>query len=512
LTGVSPYRHGPQVWIVRGLDALARRQRRVLAATLAWHVALWWAAQADVSWSDPLGYADRAQEIARGWDGFLSQRSIHPFWMRLGIIGPVGMLYRWFGVSVVTTNLWSLVAVLLIVTVAYAAVPTPRGRVIAMVLAGLSGPLAVYGFDLTADLVATGFLALCVEALRRRDDRRGSAWLAGAVVTWCAAFLAKESAVWLAPVWLYVVVVDVRHLGIGRALGRYAAAVAVAACAAATYLWFCDRHWGDPLARFVGIQAVSAEHLWALEGGSRPWRLTIGPVLLLLREHGPALLAAACAPWLVSPRLRLWSIATGVVLAFYWLGSASTSTYLPLPLNGRMILPALPGILVLAAATVDAWIAGWPARPGRRPLMLAAGALAVAAHFAIVVAPLVVRDAPDAGAMAVVRAVVADHPGPVIVVCSDERTGRVASFHFGFRVPPSVAIVVATDFGAGPPPTGARVIVVHHAGRAGYLERAYGAATAASALDALGLPRLYRQHDVQVLDAADGVALHRALE
>ena len=47
----------------------------------------------------------------------------------------------------------------------------------------------------------------------------------------------------------------------------------------------------------------------------------------------------------VTPRAhRYWVYFLALILGFFWFGSASLSQYQPLPFEGRMITPALPGL------------------------------------------------------------------------------------------------------------------------------------------------------------------------
>lgn len=108
---------------------------------------------------------------------------------------------------------------------------------------------------------------------------------------------------------------------------------------------------------------------------------------------------------------RIWLVATASIVVLFWFGSSSASAYEPLPVMTRMILPALPGILVLAALATDR--AFELLRDSGSRIGLVVGlAVAVALPGALSVERMISRARPETSAYAVLRAEVADRTGP----------------------------------------------------------------------------------------------------
>src|SRR5262249_15594309 len=255
-----------------------------------------------------------------------------PFVMRVGLTIPLALMYRAFGVSSFVTNLPCLLAALGIVAIAWAAPPTPRGKLLALVFAVAGAPLVSHAILLYPDLPAAALMAWSVLLLQRRK-------LAAAMVVWFAAFLVKETALWCAPVWIWVALRDTGWRAMWRA-GVVGAALGIA------YLVVCSVVWGDAFARFRGVQELTNEHKWAMSG--RPageWlaRLTWEVPWMLIKMFKVTLVPVVLAPWLVRGRERIWWAFTATMVLMYWFGSSSVSSYAPLPILQRMILPALPG-------------------------------------------------------------------------------------------------------------------------------------------------------------------------
>lgn len=184
----------------------------------------------------------------------------------------------------------------------------------------------------------------------------GAPWLCAAVLTLFAAFLVKETAIWAAPIGVYAVVCDVRADGWKQVARVYAPVAGLGVCLLIAYLAWCAHVWDDPLARFRGIDALTHEHAWTLEGHStRAWiaRLTWQPLLLLGSMFFVGLAALVAGHWLVDGRERIWLVSAWIFVLLYWFGSASLSSYSPLPLSERMALPILPPLLVTVAITLD---------------------------------------------------------------------------------------------------------------------------------------------------------------
>jgi hypothetical protein len=476
---------------------------RLLALALVVEAFLILASQSDMSASDPLAYAENAYSIQDHPRAYFHDPPNHPFVMRLGLTVPLAGIYRVFGVGTLTTAALPLVGALAILVAVFVAVPPGRARAFALLFGVTAMPLVRYGSVLGVDVPCTALLAWSLLLLARRE--RGRHVLAGAMALWFAAFMVKESAIWCAPAWLYAVVGDARAAGWRATLRAYLPALAVGAVLAASYLWLCDLVWGNPLARFAGVQELANEHSWSLVGkpaGAWLRRLTWGPPLLLLTTFGIALLLAALAPRHLPRAARTWVAATLSIIALFWFGSASTASYDPLPLMQRMLLPALPGVVVLAAFAAERYV--------RRRAAIALVVAAATVPFAVAVVPHLFPARPETAAYAALRTDVAR--GPVVLVCADLRCPWITAYHFGFRRPPTLTVLEARAFANAPPPAGTRVRVLVNRARARYLETTYGEISPAiDAIAKLHLPILVGSPDVQLHDAGDGAALHAVL-
>jgi hypothetical protein len=480
-----------------------------LIAALGAYTALWLSVQRDIAANDPLSYAAYGYQLAFHPAQLFASHDTYPFAMRFGVIGPIAIAFRLAGVSTVTTNLPSLLAGLGIIAIAYASAGTPRARLLAIAYALACTPLVVDGHELTADLVCGALMAASILCLARRDRPRGAWWVAAAAAVWFAAFQAKEIAVWCAPVWIYAAVADLRVYGARRVAHAFAPAVGVGVVLGGGYLALCAALWGDPLARFHGIQDAATGHYWSLIGHpASEWvaRLTWQPPELLYRMFRALLVPVAVSPWLVRGRDRIWVVATATILLCYWFGSSTLATYLPLPVHRRMLLSLVPGFLVLATLATDAAIdlAQRRIRDPRLPIAigLAFVVVLVVPHVSAVRKRMWVEHA-DATAYAALRAEVAATPDRVVVVCADGDCPKYTQFYFGFAPPDNLSIVTATEFAAAPLPAHARVRLMVH------LDRSGGDADRRAVT--LGLPPILRLSQVRLYDAGDGARLRDAL-
>lgn len=428
-------------------------ERALLGFAIVVQTMIFVVAQGDLPVDDPLAYAENAHAIASDPAEHFRAPLNHPFAMRIGITLPLAALFSLFGVTQITTNLPSLLASIVILLVVYAAAPTARSKRIAIGFTVFSAALVRYGPQLDVDLVCGAISALSILLLARRR-------IAGAVALWFCAFLVKETTIWFTPVWLYVIAVDIRALGWRCALRRFAPGFVVGAALAVAYVVTCSLVWGDGLARVHGIDALA--HPWAPRGRSAYWwlaRMTWRPPLAFVATFGVAVLVGIAGARRIADRDRLWLVAAGSYLALFWFGSASTTAYVPLPINQpRMLMVALPCVLVVATLAT--------AQLRHRGLIaLVAAATVVPFAFALIAA--IRRDHPEATLHHAIRAD-ALRGGRVLVVCGDFRCLATVPYVFGYRVPPNLAVVAAPDFAHGPlPAPGTRVHFV--AGRRGDL-------------------------------------------
>jgi hypothetical protein len=492
----------------RILDLLLARPWIALAGALVVHAALWLAVQRDIHTADPLYYATNAHNLAFHPADLLATRDHLVFVMRLGLTAPLALAYRLFGVSTLVTNLPCLLAGLAIIAIGYAAATTARGKLLALAFAAVCTPLLLDGRELTPDLPCAAAMAASILCLARRDRPRGAWWVAGAAVLWFAAFQIKEVAVWCAPAWIYAAIRDLRDRGGRWVVHTFAPAAALAAALAAGYLALCAALWGDPLVRFLGVEDAAAEHSWSLVGHpAREWiaRLTWQPAALLFELFRAALVPAALSPWLVRGRDRIWVVATAGILVLYWFGSTSTAVYLPLPPHRRMVLPALPGLIIVAALATDAALDRIRGRWPRLGLALAFAALLGYPH-AVSLRKIALDDRPESAAYARLRAEVAATGDRVVLVCGDIRCPLYARFYFGFEPPAHLTVVMASQLAATPLPDRARVRLLAHVERSGGSGKEL-----ARRAEALGLRPIAWHPEVRLYDAGDGAQLRDAL-
>jgi hypothetical protein len=302
---------------------LGARSGYALVLALVLETAIVVASQGDIPTADPLWYAVIGNRIAIDPSEAFAAPTTHPFEMRIGLTVPLAGLYRVFGVSTLVTDLPCLLAALAILLVVYAAAPTPRAKLVGLVLGVASAALVREASVLSVDLPSAALMACSILWLSRRDRPRGSRWLIAAVGAWFAAFLVKETALWCLPVWLYAIVRDLRDAPWRRVARRFAPAIAVGAALAAGYLVLCAHVWGDAWARFAGVEDLTNEHTWSMNhssAGAWLWRLAWQPPRLFWRMFGVTLIPAIAAGWLVRGRERLWWVATATIALLFWFG------------------------------------------------------------------------------------------------------------------------------------------------------------------------------------------------
>jgi hypothetical protein len=492
------------------IDRLLARPWIALAIAMVVHAALFVAVQQDLATADLVSYANYAHELAQHPSSLFARQDSFPFVMRLGLTGSMALLYRVFGTSPFTTNALGLISGLAIMVIAYVAVSTPRAKLLAVLFAMVCTPLLIDARELTPDMPCAAAIAASILCLSRRDRPRGRWWLVGGVVAWFLAFQVKEIAVWCVPIWGYAVIRDLRDRGARWVVDTFAPAVGVSAALVGGYLAFCAVFWGDPLARFTGIQQATSAHDWSLVG--RPaaqWiaRLTWQPPVLLFEMFRVALVPVVLSPWLVRGRDRIWIAATATLILMYWFGSSTLKVYMPLPPFRRMLLPAMPGILVLSALVTDV------ALDRIRHAMLRRGLAVVFALYLLIPHVNTVRKRVfpvrlDSAAFGTLRAELANTTDRVVLICADGDMWcpALAGYYFGFELPANLSVVTAREFTAAPLPEAARVRLLVNLARS----REHGEAMVRRA-EALGLRAIMRLPRGRLYDAEDGARLHAAL-
>lgn len=488
-------------------DELLKRPWIALLATLLAYTLLYVFGQIDFVASDPLWYADVAHTLAVDPSAVFTPEDLHPFAMRIGLTVPLSLLYRAFGVSTMVTNLPSLLAALGIVVIVYAAATTARGKLAGMFFCLTCIPLLRHSVLLNIDLPCAALMALVVLCLSRRLEPNGRGWLIAGAVVWLAAFLVKETAIWCAPVWLYALVSDLRTRSIRDVARSYVPALLAGAFLLAAYLALCMHLWGSPLARFQGVEAVADEHTWSLHGKpSTVWlaRLVWQPAWLVLGLFQCLLVPAIAAAWCVRGPQRIWTFATASFLALYWFGSVSLSSYSPLPISGRMVLPTLPGVLVCATLGTEHVLTHWRSR--WRPPVAALVVLALLVPALRTMMGLVTRPTPETTAFALLRREVRAHPDEMFaLVCAEPRCVAIANFYFGFEVPANLQMMTAKQLqDRTATPSADRVYALVNSLRSPHENMSVY-------LDRLHLPARFSFRHIRLYDAAQGDELVRGL-
>src|SRR5262249_17317275 len=156
---------------------------------------------------------------------------------------------------------------------------------------------------------------------------------------------------------------------------------------------------------------------WSLHGaGARAWidRLTWETPWAIITMFRFALVPVVLAPWSVRGPERIWLVSTAAFVLLYWFGSSSLSSYTPLPISGRMMLPFLPGILMLAASASDAILTRVNAARWR--IAIAIGVLAAIVYPAgRAMITAIRRPTPETDSFAVVRAEAGDPSRHVVI-------------------------------------------------------------------------------------------------
>ena len=488
--------------------------RTWLLLALLLFIALWLLYPQEFIASDPWAYSQYAFEVSQNFD--LGDNRV--FHHRIAVTLPVAFLYAIFGVNIITTNLWPLSAALLVVLVVWLALPDKRSKIIGAALCLTSVPLFKASTALYPDIIATAFMGLSTLMLFNRERFAHKAGVLApltAVFLLFLAFLAKESSYWVLPLWAMAFVADVRGNDKTTLLRQFYLPVLVTGVLLGVgYLVFCHVTWGDPLARFKSIQALTGRHLWAWDKASS-WeltkRLTISPVRLLVRLYGAPILALAFLGLAIAPQsLRLWGYYTVFCLLFFWFGPTSFTRYEPMPLLERMTLPLLPGLYILAAFTAS----HLSIRSGRAewinaciPILLVLGP-----PLAQYASSWKWRESAEARSMAIIRQEITKHPTRKhLLVCSDTRSLESLSFYFGYRYPASLRVLPARTLTDAFLRSADKRFVFLHRKRSSFLEAAYGQPNYDDEIDALGLASIYESDGIKLFTSEGEDGLRRLI-
>jgi len=453
--------------------------------------------------SDPWDYSLHAYGMAHGTP--LGDPSVSGH--RPAVFAPASLIYRWFGVNMFTTNVWPLCTTLLIVVVIWAALPDTRSKVFGALLCLVSVPLFRASTQLLPDVTVTAFMAASALALfsRKRFVHTRGLWLmhaSGFVCLLFAAFLAKATAYWILPLWGIALVQDAREEQRAALLRRFHLPALIGGLLlGGGYLVICQIEWGDSLARFKSIQALTGQHLWAMErapAGALVKRLTVDPARLFADQYGAIMALAVLGVFVLPKAIAPWGWYTILCVGFFWFGSTSFTRYEPMPVEPRMILPALPGLYVLAAhfSSRLALASGRRRIDSLFPYLLV---LALAGlPFARYVNSWRWIDRGEQQAMCIVRSETEAHPErEYLVVCSDSRSPDALAFYFGYEFPNNVSTAFLGDLGPDLV-TDRNLFVFAHENRSHSLQKMYGFVHYDEGIHALGLPRVCQSEGISL--------------
>ncbi|WP_143435075.1 ArnT family glycosyltransferase [Hymenobacter roseosalivarius] len=284
---------------------------------------------------------------------------VDPLRERPLIFGPVALLYRLFGINIITTTLWPLLATLGCAAVLWLLYGKREPIVAAgaMLLLGLH----YFNLNLTNYLYPDNILMFwclscsCALLIGRRDGQLSVGWWgASFAVLNFAALLSKETIVYYLPFYLGIFLLDLRRRRNGQ---FWLTAFAMGAGLLLGYLLFYQVYTNDALYR---IHLIERTNEFLKEGnyilGKRNtlfYRLTMAPPNFFISTGlGGAVVLAVAA--LLNQRRQpdsdaaYWLALVGSTLAFYWFGSTSLTQYNPITLLPRMATPLLPPLCVAA--------------------------------------------------------------------------------------------------------------------------------------------------------------------
>ena len=411
---------------------------------------------------------------------------------------------------------------MLVILTVWFALPDTRSRIIGAVLCITSRPLFESSVVLLPDIIVTAFMALSSLLLFNRKgliQRRGTCMLAplAAVAFLFFAFLAKESAYWVLPLWAVALFSDIKGEDRRILFRRFYPPVFVGGVSLIVmYLVFCRLHWGVALVRFKSVQALTGQHLWSWDKApvmELVKRLTTSPVNLLLGQYGAILLLAVLG-FVVAPRsIRPWGYYSIFCLLFFWFGSTSFTRYEPMPLVGRMTLPLLPGLYILAAFMASR-LSVRSERSGLInsfiPMLLVLVLAGV--PFANYVKSWKWQERSEANAVGIVQKELKAHPArKVLLVCSDSRSPVSLSFYFGYRYPANLRVTSVEALTDASLRSAEKCFVFVDRKRSAFLKSAYGSPHYDDAIYSLRLKPVYKSGYVVLFASESKDALRKLI-
>lgn len=311
---------------------------------------------------DQRAYSRAAFQISEGT--FFKEPPTYIFYTRLGVTLPVSIVYKVFGVNSITTNLWSLAMSIITIICVWLVFPRGLERSLSTLLIALSVPLFIQTTTLLPDIFVTGFLMICSVLLYKKDlvlktlfYRIMIPFLFMLILFW--AFMAKMSAYWIIPLCLITFISDIMKKRKDLIAQFYIPCFVWAAFFMCCYLFLCYLIWGNPLVKLESLRDLSNNHWWSWN--KRPIsdlvrRMTYEPIIMLGKHYLPVFALSVGGLLMYFSRLKFWAIYYITVILIWWFGSTSISSYEPLPLTPRMILPVLPIMCIFGGYFVSGLI------------------------------------------------------------------------------------------------------------------------------------------------------------
>jgi hypothetical protein len=328
----------------------------ILFAILIVYILVWFIHPKPFHASDAWAYSQHAYNISTG--SFFVQAPDHIFSHRLGVTIPTAVFYKLFGVNSITTNFWPLVMSCIGIVMVWIASPKNDSRFFAAVLFAA----CVVQFELSTilmpDLIVSTLMMVSSVILYKRHTLihlQSVAFLSpvvASIVFWWA-FLVKETMYWVVLWWIVIFCHDMFKERWQLFKRFYLPCLFWGIVFGCAYLLMSYHLWGSPLARIESVETLTGEHLWAWDN----WhsiemlrRLTYEPAHMLVRRFGLAFLLSVGGVIVFYSKNRFWVFQYLVYLLLWWFGSSSFTSYQPLPLFARMIVPALPAMSILGGS------------------------------------------------------------------------------------------------------------------------------------------------------------------
>lgn len=358
-------------------DALPRRQWAPLLAVMAAGLLLRLYEFRGFGVLDDAAYAQIANQISRGTFrvGAYQGPAVVP--LRLGIIYPTAMLFRWFGVNDTSVVLFPFILSLLSILLTYVAAQHFFGRRAALIGAGLWALLPLDAFNasiLVPDLTAAFFQSLGVLAILIAITRATTGFWSLSVtglavgLAFGLSWLSKESIAFAAPVCAFLLIWSLRK-DWRRYLPLWSGVIVGSAMVLGLEMTFYHRATGDWLFHFHETERNYRQYPNAFLGrGSSlmaPAQQSYAKAVLkrLLIEgpwtifmHSQFLFLPLIAA-IVSVRALYWrdrayllpALWFGSLVFMFNFASSSVSSYVPLVLFERYLYPImLPAVVVVS--------------------------------------------------------------------------------------------------------------------------------------------------------------------